>query len=903
MPLLLLPFAAAALASGPQQKTPEEDKVHLISAQSAQLIEKDGENYRKVVGPAKFLHNNTYLLCDTALWNVTTNIIDAVGHVRIIQDRTQLSSETLQYVVDDNMAKFRGSLVQLEDKDNNILRTRYLDYNTKDSVAIFQNGAAMRDKDGQIIESLYGTYDSKAHLFVFNDQVNMYMDTTFVKTSRLEYRSDLSTAYFGFGTDMWQKDQMLSANDGWYDRNQELFFFRRKVHLLTQDQEIWSDTLYYHRQVNDVEMLGNVEIMDTTRNVFGLAGRFEYTDSLSQVRMTREPAVISISKQKERLDTVYVGADLLLSRAIRRCDIPAEWEKAAERRLSDISGDPVMEYRKKAAEEAARLAAEAEKKDPARQAQENARKLQEKNKASAPPEEEVPEEESEEEEPELQPQDSAEVVKAPVDTTPPAPDTSKVNFLWGSKRVRLFRRDMQMSGDSLVYTDLDSLVRLFQDPIFYNEGNRQYTADSIYMVIKDRKMQRAHLLSNAFITIEEAPQTYDQIRGTEVVAYFDTTSALTRFDALGGAASLFYLEENGALATVNKVETKMIYATFKGGQIERIHYYDNPKNDGYPTVQVSDEDKTLKGFRWEPERRPKSPQDITSLKPRASERLSYLARPHTTFEQTEEYFPGYINKLYRDIAIRDSLQVVREQQRKEQEALQKEMAAADALKTPADTLNNTATDTLVTPADSLVAPSDTLVAPTDTLEVPADTVATPTDTLKNLTDTLLTPRPDTPKNLPDSLQTVTDRVKPEAHEPTPEEIRAAEKAAIQAAKDAEKARLKAEKDRIKAEKAAAKEAKDAEKAAIQAAKDAERQARWEELNRIDAEKRAAKEQKRLEKERARKLKALQKLEKKAQKEKARFEKYLKREQEKAARKAQKAAEREARKTQKSQDAI
>ena len=899
LPLLLLPFAAAALASGPRPQTPEEDKVHLISAQSAQLIEKDGQNYRKVVGPAKFLHNNTYLLCDTALWNVTTNIIDAVGHVRIIQDRTQLSSETLQYVVDDNMAKFRGSLVQLEDKDKNILRTRYLDYNTKDSVAIFQNGAAMRDKDGQIIESIYGTYDSKAHLFVFNDQVNMYMDTTFVKTSRLEYRSDLSTAYFGFGTDMWQKDQMLSANDGWYDRSQELFFFRRKVHLLTKDQEIWSDTLYYHRQVNDVEMLGNVEIMDTTRNVFGLAGRFEYTDSLSQVRMTREPAVISISKQKERLDTVYVGADLLLSRAIRRCDIPAEWEKAAERRLSDISGDPVMEYRKKAAEEAARLAAEAEKKDPARQAQENARKLQEKNKASAPPEEEVPEEESEEEEPELQPQDSAEVVKAPVDTTPPAPDTSKVNFLWGSKRVRLFRRDMQMSGDSLVYTDLDSLVRLFQDPIFYNEGNRQYTADSIYMVIKDRKMQRAHLLSNAFITIEEAPQTYDQIRGTEVVAYFDTTSALTRFDALGGAASLFYLEENGALATVNKVETKMIYATFKDGNIQRIHYYDNPKNDGYPTVQLPEDDKTLKGFRWEPERRPKSPEDITSLKPRASERLSYLARPHAAFVQTEEYFPGYINKLYRDIAIRDSLEVVRNQQRKEQEALRKEQ---EALRREMALLEPPVEEA-IEQADTLVAPADTLAsgnlpvseeAPKDTLKAPADTL------LKALADTLKAPL-DTLQNLPDSLRQAVEPAKPEVHEPTPEEIKAAEKAAIQAAKEAEKARLREEKERIKAEKAAEKAAKDAEKAAIQAAKDAERQARWDELNRIDAEKRAAKEQKKLEKERARKLKALQKLEKKAQKERARFEKYLQKEQEKEARRAQKAAQKEARKTQNTQD--
>ena len=902
MLLLLLPFAAAALASGPQQQPQEEDKVHLISAQSAQLIEQGGKSYRKVVGPAKFLHNDTYLLCDTALWNVSTNVIDAVGHVRIIQDRTQLSSETLQYVVDDNMAKFRGSLVQLEDKDKNVLRTRYLDYNTKDSVAIFQNGAAMRDKDGQIIESLYGTYDSKAHLFVFNDQVNMYMDTTFVKTSRLEYRSDLSTAYFGFGTDMWQKDQMLSANDGWYDRNRELFFFRRKVHLLTKDQEIWSDTLYYHRKVNDVEMLGNVEIMDTTRNVFGLAGRFEYTDSLSQIRMTREPAIISISEEKNRVDTLYVGADLLLSRAYRRCDLPEPWVKDAEKHLQDISGDPVMEYRKKAAQEAAKKAEEAAKNDPAKQAEENARKMREKNNGSGPPVQLEKPREEEAPKPEEVP---VEAVKAPVDTTPPPPDTSKVNFLWGSKRVRLFRRDMQMSGDSLIYTDLDSLVRLYQDPIFFNEGNRQYTSDSIYMVIRDRKMQRAHLLSNAFITIEEAPKAYDQIRGTEVVAYFDSTSALTRFDALGGAATLFYLEENDALATVNKVETKMIYATFKDSNIERIYYYDNPKNDGYPTVQMSEDDKTLKGFRWEPEKRPKSPEDITTLKPRSSERLSYLARPHAAFVQTEDYFPGYINKVYRDIAIRDSLEVVRQKQRKEQEALRKELALSEPPEAPAGQA-----DTLLTSNEKLTKPetevpplpADTLKAPADTLlKAPVETLKAPEDTLKAPADTLLQALPDTLKSVPDSLQLAAKPVEPVVHEPTPEEIKAAEKAAAQAAKEAEKARQKAEKDRLKAEKEAEKAAKAAEKAAIQAAKDAERQARWEELDRIDAEKRAAKEQKRLEKERARKLKALQKLEKKAQKERERFEKYLQREQEKAAKKAGKAALKETPKTQNTQD--
>ena len=811
---LLLSLTAAALPLKAQ--APDSSKVRLISAQSAQLIEKDGQNYRKVVGPAKFFHNKTYLLCDTALWNVSTNIIDAVGNVSIIQDQTRLTSETLQYVVDEDMAKFRGSLVQLEDKENNTLRTRYLDYNTKDSVAIFQNGAAMRDKDGQVIESLYGTYDSKAHLFVFNDQVNMYMDTTFVKTSRLEYRSDLSTAYFGYATDMWQDDKMLSANDGWYDRSRELFMFRENVHLLTENQETWSDSLYYHRAAGDVEMLGHVELMDTTRNVYALAGRFEYADSLKQLRMTREPAIMSIDEKNEKRDTLYIGADVLLYRSIKKCDIPADWTKTAEKRLADISGDPVMEYRRKAAEEARKAAEEAAKNDPNRPPEPKADAKADAKKPGGP-RADVPAPADT-----LTKNPADTTVKAPADTTPAAPDTSKIAFLWGSKRVRLFRRDLQMAGDSLTYTDLDSLVRLYQDPIFYNEGNRQYAADSIYMVIKGKQLQKAHLLSNAFITIQEDPHSYDQIRGAEMVAYFDSTSALTRFDALGGAASLFYLEEKDALATVNKVETKMIYATFKDGEIERMYYYDNPKNDGYPTVQLPQDDKQLKGFRWEPERRPASPLDVTTLVPRPSERTSYLARPHTEFRQTNDYFPGYIRKVYRDIAIRDSLAVVRqreEQRRKEMEAV--------------------------------LAPKDTVAqASPDSLSISDSTAVAPA-----LPDSLAT----APAALPDSLAATPATVPADSLVQEKPLTRAQQKAL-------EREKKKAERERIQAEKQAAREAK------------------WAEEDRIYQEKQAAKKQKKLEKERARKLKALRKLERKAQKERALFEKYLKRERERAQKK-------------------
>ena len=891
------------------QEEKKDSLVTLVSAKSAQLIEKDGQSFRKVVGPARFLHNDTYLLCDTALWNVTTNIIDAVGHVQIIQDRTRLSSGSLQYVVDDDLAKFRGGIVQLEDKDKNTLRTRYLDYNTKDSVAIFQNGASMRDKDGQIIESLYGSYDSKARLFVFNDQVNMYMDTTFVKTSRLEYRSDLNTAYFGYGTDMWQDDNMLSANDGWYDRNKELFFFRRNVHLLTKDQETWSDTLYYHRAVNDVEMLGQVELMDTTRNVFALAGRLEYTDTLSRVKMTRTPAVMGISEEKERVDTVWFGADTIVYRGIKRHKVDSLWKIDADKRLKDLVGDPVTEYRRKAAEAAAKAAEEAAKKDPGAMAGRD-RGPQgakggapvKKNGGPEPPDSKAPPDAGvapgkDGAGPGAVPEKDG-IPDAPTDSTAaavPAPvDTSQISFIWATSRVKLFREDIQMSCDSLAYNDLDSLVRLYRDPLVFNEGNRQYAADSIYVVIKDRKADRARLMSNAFITTQEDTLCYDQIKGAEMMAYFDSTRTLRRFDALGGATALFFLTENDALATVNKVESKMLYALFDKGNLDKIYYFDSAKNDAYPVVQLPKDERYMKGFRWDPERKPRGPQDITPLVARKSQRTSYLSRPHAQFKETNVYFPGHINKIYKDIAYRDSMEVVKARQAKEKPAETTPVTplspADDSLRVELDSLGpippldslGTAKDSLGTVLESMGAAEDSLgVAPAlDSLGVAPGL------------DSLSADKPVAPEQ--EMTEVDFSNLDPLSQKA---EIEKARKAEERAARDAEKAR-KAEEKRLKAE----------EKARIAAEKQAAREAKWAEKNKKDEERQAAKAQKKLEKERKRKLKALQKLEKKAAKERKIFEKYLEKERIRAdkqaakdAEKADRAAEKEARAAEKARE--
>ena len=773
--ITVLIFLSAIFRLSAQEKGSQVDSlVRLLSAQSMELIEKNGLNYRKVTGPARFLHNDTYLICDTALWNVSSNEIYAIKNVKILQDQTVLTGDKLTYYVDRDLAEFRGSLVQLEDKDRNILRTEFLDYNTRDSVAVFFNGGSMRDKDGQIIESRTGTYDSKLKTFTFTDDVNMFTDSVFVKSSSIVYDANRNVATFGYNTDTWSEDNMLSANAGWYDRNKEIFLFRKNVHGMSDTQEGWSDSLFYYRASGDIEMLGNAQVIDTTRDVSALAGKIYYTDTLSQIVLSRKPAVIGIVKEENaEPDTVYFGADTLIARTRMMFEIEDGLKKAAESRLKDLSVDAVQNYRQKAAKEAAEAAAKAAEEDPNRPKpqQKNQAKGKVNDSAAAKPagtsdkarQADAPKEAERTENvaaqadtlaakaPEVSDtlaltnpseldaaavdslksatadstaltsgalKELADSVGVQTDSLAAPKDSTKLNFITAIRNVKMYKSDIQFACDSLEYNDLDSLVRMYQSPVVWNETNRQYSSDSLYAVIKGSSLQKASLMSNAFIVVQEDSLCFDQIRATEMLAYFDEKGGLTRFDALGEANAIFYIPEDSVYATVNKSAAKMLYAQFKDGDLDKVYYFESAKNDAYPVAQMSKDDRVLKGFNWDPERRPAGRESITPLSLRASERDYYASRPRTTFTYTDKYYPGYIPGVMKEIE-RGRLA--------KSEAKARRRAAAQA-KTAQDSLtvarDSASVDSLsMSPADSssaVPALADSTKAGTDSLSMSPD---------------------------------------------------------------------------------------------------------------------------------------------------------------------------------------
>lgn len=741
-------IAALALLSGISfflfARADEEEKyVRLVKAQSVNIItDADGKAFRKAVD-ATFLHNGTLLICDTAYWRVDENIINAKGNVRLSQEGTELTSEKLDYYVNDNLAQFRGGVVQLRDKENNILRTHFLDYNTADSVAVFSKGASMKDKDGQIIESLDGTYSSKAKLFTFEKDVNMFTDSVFIKTQALDYHTDSQKAVFRTYIDFWKDDNMLTASSGWYERNDEIFFFTGDVHGTTDKQETWCDSLYFYRIPNNVLMKGSIQLQDSLHNTTAVSRYLFYEDSLSTVTLRKEAAVAIVTEDDlSQKDTLYFGADTLVYYTLRHCDIPKSELANSTARISEIMTDPVGEYRKKAAEAAAKAQAEALEKAagtrPGLKPDAASKKQPEapEDAVSAPVDNVAALKDSigvaaDSVKVALDsvnvavdslgvPKDSLSVtadsakvaldsLSVAADSVSVAVDTTKYGFAFARGNVKIFRRDIQVRCDSMHYSDLDSIARFYKDPVIWNEENRQYYSDSLAVLIKKGRVDRASLMSNAFVVTQEDSLLYDQIKSAEIMAFFDSTSALKRFDALGGATAVFFLRENDRLATVNKVESKMLSGNFVKGNIDRIYYYDSPKNDAYPVVQFPQQERYLKGFRWIPELRPTGKQDITTLSIRPSQRKMYAERPRARFKQTDIYFPGYIKSVYASIDARERARAEAARKKHEQQALEGK--------------NENVIDTLAVKDSTMVKLDSTAVTKVDSLSAQVDSTS------------------------------------------------------------------------------------------------------------------------------------------------------------------------------------
>lgn len=697
--------------------------VRLLSADKARLVEMNGKAYRKVVGDAVFFHNNTYLKCDSAYWNVDDEYIDAIGSVRIEQENTVLTGDSLRYVIAENTAKFRGHLVELVDRDSNTLRTNYLDYNTKDSVAFFYRGGAMKDQDGNVIESLTGRYQSKIEQFDFIGQVEMFSDSLFFVCDTLYYYANRDLAEFFGHTAGWYDLNHISSGSGWYDRTTEKFFFTRDVYGLTEDYELWCDSLNYDRYAGYAHLLGEVQLLDTVDNAITLAGELRYWNEPRRAELYRDPAVVMINEEDGVRDSIFMASDTLIYYTMRMCDVDSAVVASAKERHEAALVDPLAP--KTSGESTA--SGTPSTGSPASGASSESGAASSSGAMSSPPAaggsrtssqtrdavsaDTVASSESSDTLGTASDSmavfgtadmsDSLSVADTPGSPVPIGapdslavsdsltvadslavsdsltaadslavpdslsvadslavvpPDTTQVDFVEAYHNVRIYKSDVQVLCDSLLFNSIDSIARLFDAPVLWYEIESQITAGSMQFLMRNGTLDKGLLFANCFVISEEEPgQYYHQIKSPEMIGYFKD-GQIARFDALGGVTAMFYVAEDSVVTTMNQKECRIMTGRMKDGQVQRILYTENITSDVYPVRDLTPEMMTLRNFNWMPDMRPATRFSVTDRPIRPSGRKYTVPSPDfPRFKYAEKYFTGYMDQVMAEITARKPL--------------------------------------------------------------------------------------------------------------------------------------------------------------------------------------------------------------------------------------------------------
>ena len=121
---------------------------------------KDGKKIRRLIGNVIFAQETSTMYCDSSLYYVAENIMEAFGRVRIIDDSVTITSRKLIYFGDTRDANLRENVVYTKGEQK--LVTDFLDYNMDTEIGNYFNNGTLSDSTNVLkseIGYFYGLQD------------------------------------------------------------------------------------------------------------------------------------------------------------------------------------------------------------------------------------------------------------------------------------------------------------------------------------------------------------------------------------------------------------------------------------------------------------------------------------------------------------------------------------------------------------------------------------------------------------------------------------------------------------------------------------------------------------------------------------------------------------------------
>jgi lipopolysaccharide export system protein LptA len=186
-------------------------------------------------------------------------------------------------------------------------------------------------------------------------------------------------------------------------------------------------------------------------------------------------------------------------------------------------------------------------------------------------------------------------------------DTTHVSVIY--PRVRFFRTDMQGVCDSMRMTQRDSTMRMYINPVVWND-EQQIFGNIIEVEVNDSTIKRAILPDQGFAAQAIEGDQFNQLSGKKMIADFEEGN-LRRLFIDGNVEIIMYPEENDS--TINKMvnaESSYLEGWFKGRTTERIKLWPETTGTVTPMFMARKALYYLPKFKWFESIRPTSREDI-----------------------------------------------------------------------------------------------------------------------------------------------------------------------------------------------------------------------------------------------------------------------------------------------------
>ena len=167
--------------------------------------------------------------------------------------------------------------------------------------------------------------------------------------------------------------------------------------------------------------------------------------------------------------------------------------------------------------------------------------------------------------------------------------------------VELVRTDLAATARYACFFTVGDSILLRGAPVIWYRDT-QVAGDSIDVHLKKRKLQRLHVMGDAFAVSRSDslhPERYDQIAGDRLQMLFGT-QGLSRTDVEGRAVSLYHLYDDSLANGLNRTSGDRIVMLFAGGKAETITVYGGVEGEYFPEnmVRGRETEYALPGFIW-----------------------------------------------------------------------------------------------------------------------------------------------------------------------------------------------------------------------------------------------------------------------------------------------------------------